>query len=103
MHPAALQRGENASAAILAAQAETKRHQDELGRVLALLGAQEDRVREFNAILLEKGAAAGTSFALPPDPVTAALLQRDQHVFRWSAAYRAENERANAADCRLIS
>jgi hypothetical protein len=62
---------------------------------------QADRVPDFNAILLEKGSAACTSFALPPDPVTAELLQRDQHVFRWTAAYRAENERANAAECRL--
>jgi hypothetical protein len=104
LNPAVIQRGENAAVAILAAQAETKRYQDELGRVRALLGAQEDRVREFNAILLAKGtAAAGSSFVLPPNAVTAELLQRDQHVFRWSAAYRTENERANSADTRLRS
>ena len=103
MHPGALQRGESASAAISAAQAETQRYRDELGRIRVLLGAQEDRVREFNAILAEQGAAAGSAFALPPDPLTAELLLRDQHVFYWSAAFRAENERATAAETRLVS
>jgi hypothetical protein len=96
-NPTALARGQAASDAIRDAKDETDRYRAELDRVRALLGQHEDKVRDFNAILAANGAAAGVSFALPPDPVTSELLHRDRLIFEWAAAHRAEVARSAAA------
>ena len=95
--PSVLARGQEASAAIRAAKEDTERYQLELDRGRARLGQHEDTVQNFNAILSANSAAAGMSFALPPDPVTSELLHRDRLIFEWAAAYRSEVARSAAA------